>query len=253
VSESLANKKEEQPEISPGGSVIHRYDSTVWSSSRIGFTGESTAQFAEVRQQVYKRFFGEPHSVFEEAAPLIPHVDVHAYYRRGQNGRPVCTVVTSGMSDLEMSVPAGANTPRRAELIFYCAAPKQKYVETMRWLAHFPHDQKTSIGPGHAIPNGNPPAPFWGSSLLDTILLIPPIVMRDLTLPKELILRGASVHFLWVVPLTTPECSLKLAQGVDAILDLFQRNRHPMCSTQIGRATCKGWIWPSAMPCYKLI
>ncbi|MGA2590050.1 MAG: suppressor of fused domain protein [Bryobacteraceae bacterium] len=226
MSESF-DKKVEQPETSPGGSVIHRYDRKVWSASRIGFTDESTAQFAEIRKQVYKGFFGEPHSVFKEAIPLIPHVEVHAYYRGGKDGRAVCTVVTSGMSDLAMSVPAGAKTPRRAELIFYCAEPKQEYVETMRWLAHFPHDQKTSIGPGHTIPNGNPPAPFWGSSILDTILLIPPIVMRDLTLPKELILRGDPVHFLWVVPLTTPECNLKLAQGVEAIFELFQQNRHP--------------------------
>ncbi len=50
---------------------------------------------------------------------------------------------------------------------------------------------------------------------------------RDLALPDELILAGEPVHFLWVVPLTTPESDLKLAQGVDAVFDLFQRNRHP--------------------------
>jgi hypothetical protein len=107
----------------------------------------------------------------------------------------------------------------------------------MRWLAHFPHDQKTWIGSGHTIPNGNPPAPFWGSSILDTILLIPPIVKRDQTLQDELILGGEAVHFLWMVPLTAPECKLKLGKGLDAILDLFQRNRHPTCLTRIGRAT----------------
>jgi len=35
------------------------------------------------------------------------------------------------------------------------------------------------------------------------------------------------VHFLWVVPLTSPECNLKLEKGVEAILDLFTEKRHP--------------------------
>ena len=126
-----------------------------------------------------------------------------------------------------MNIPDGADVPRRVELIFYCSEPLPEYVETLRWLAHFPHDQKTWIGSGHTVPNGNPPAPFWGSSVLDTILFLPPIVKVDGTLPDELILDRDPVHFLWVVPLTTPECSLKLAKGTDAILGLFGKNRHP--------------------------
>jgi len=131
------------------------------------------------------------------------------------------------MSDVEMKVPARAKAPRRVELILYCAEPKPEYVETMRWLAHFPHDQRTWIGTGHTIPNGNPPAPFWGSPVLDTMLLMPTIVHRDAALPEDLVLGGEPVHFLWVVPLTAAECKLKLAKGLDAILDLFEQNRHP--------------------------
>ncbi len=71
--------------------------------------------------------------------------------------RDVYTLVTSGMSDLEMSVPAGVKAPRRCELILYCSEPKPEYIETMRFLAHFPHNQKTWIGSGHTVPNGNPP------------------------------------------------------------------------------------------------
>jgi hypothetical protein len=77
------------------------------------------------------------------------------------------------------------------------------------------------------MPNGNPPEPFWGSSVLDTLLFMPTIVSTDAALADELSLDGEPVHFLWVVPLTTPECNLKLAKGFDAILDLFQLHRHP--------------------------
>jgi hypothetical protein len=224
--EGFGNKVPE-PETSPGGSIIHRYKNNEWLARRVGFTDESSAKFGEARRDAYGRLFGKVHGVFEEALPLSPRVEVRTYYRRGEDGRDVCTLVTSGMSDLKMSVPAGAKAPRRVELIFYCSEPNHEYLETMHWLAHFPHDQRTWIGSGHTIPNGSPPEPFFGSAVLDTILLIPPIVKRDQTLPEELILDGEPVHFLWVVPLTTAECNLKLAKGLNAILGLFGKNRHP--------------------------
>ena len=143
----------------------------------------------------YIEFFGEPASVFHEVIPLIPHIDVYTY-DRGNKGRTFCTLVTGGMSDLETRLPAGVrNVPRRVELIFYCSEPKQEYLETIRSLAHFPHDNKTWIGSGHTVPNGDPPAPFWGSPVLDTFLFMPTIVKHDATLPDELNLAGEPVHF----------------------------------------------------------
>jgi hypothetical protein len=52
-------------------------------------------------------------------------------------------------------------------------------------------------------------------------------VIKDKDLRDELILGGEGVEFLWVVPLTSAECRLKLAKGSGAILDLFSKNRHP--------------------------
>jgi Suppressor of fused protein (SUFU) len=77
------------------------------------------------------------------------------------------------------------------------------------------------------MPNGNPAEPFWGSKELDTLLFMPPIVVKDQSLPFELQIEGHPVHFLWVVPLTTAECNYKLEKGFDAIIDLFQEDRHP--------------------------
>ena len=131
------------------------------------------------------------------------------------------------MSDMPMTTPRGSSFPRRVELILYCTEPKPEYIQTLRFLAHFPHNQKTWVGTGHTIPNGNPPAPFWGSSVLDTILLMPTVVKRDQALPEQLQIAGDPVHLLWVVPLSTPECNLKLEKGVEAIFDLFNQRRHP--------------------------
>jgi hypothetical protein len=220
------DKKNTQPETSAGGSIIHRYSDAQWSPTPVGFSGQSAAQCAKARAEVYQRRFGEAKTVSHEVIPLIPHIDVTEYYRASKDGQ-VCTLVTSGMSDLAMNVPAETKAPRRVELILYCLEPKQEFIDTMRWLAHFPHDQKTWIGAFHTIPNGNPPEPLWGSSVLDTIFLLPPIVKKDAELQDELTLDGEGVHFLWIVPLTTPESNLKLAKGSDAILDLLQKNRHP--------------------------
>jgi hypothetical protein len=217
-------KKEPQPDISAGGSVIHRYSNSEWASTLVGSSGESAIRFGKAREEVYTRLFGEVHRVFHEVFPLIPHIDVMEYHLNGQNGR-VCTLVTSGMSNLAMNVPKKTAAPRRVELIFYCSESKQEYADTMRWLAHFPHDQKTWIGSCHTIPNGNPPTPLWGTAM-DTILLLPPIVRKDQNLCDELILDGDGVEFLWVVPLTTAECNLKLAKGTSAVLELLDQNRH---------------------------
>jgi hypothetical protein len=218
-------KKKPETETSAGGSVIHRYSEADWSQTKVGFT-ENAAKFGKARDEVYQRRFGEAKQVFHEVLPLIPHVDVMEYYREGKDGK-VCTLVTSGMSDLAMNVPLKTEAPRRIELIFYSLEPKREYAETMRLLAHFPHDQKTWIGAFHTIPNGNPPAPLWGSPVLDTFFFLPPLVKKDQGFENELILDGDGVQLLWIVPLTTAECNLKLAKGATAILDLFQKNRHP--------------------------
>ena len=62
---------------------------------------------------------------------------------------------------------------------------------------------------------------------MDTLFFLQPIVKKDQTLPSELVLNDQPVHFLWIVPITTAECNYKLRKGSDAMLDLFQQNRHP--------------------------
>jgi hypothetical protein len=215
------------PETAPDGSAILRYPEKDWAGPRLGFSDASTAGFTEAREQVYTKLFGEARSVSHELVPQVPHVDVYTFARRAKDGGEVCALVTGGMSDEPMRMPRGADVPKRVELIFYCSEPRDEYVDTLRWLAHFPHNQKTWIGIGHTIPNGNPPEPMWGSSILDTVLLMPTVVQRDQALAEELQLAGDPVHFLWVVPLTTAECNFKLKQGLPAIYSLFDKHRHP--------------------------
>lgn len=208
----------------PDGTTIIRHDEM---KRQVGFTDETSTGFRQSREAAYERLFGKALNVSHELVPRIPHIDLYTF-QRSRGDQIVYSIVTGGMSDLEMTLPRHAkNVPRRVELIFYCAEPREEYIATLRWVGHFPHDSKSWRGHGHTMPNGDPPAPFWGSTELDTLLFMPPIVTKDQTLPEELKLAGEPVHFLWVVPLTTAECNFKLEKGFDAILDLFQQHKHP--------------------------
>jgi hypothetical protein len=218
---------ESMNETSPGGSTIRRY--ARWMMPKIGVPDEPTEEYAKQREAVYSELFGEAVNVYHELVPMVPHIDVFTYHRE-LDGKQTTVLVTGGMSDVRMRLPLGIDSSQaspRAELIFYCDGEAAEYLPVMRSLARFPHDNKTWIYFGHTIPNGNPPAPFWGSSILDTVLLMPTIVKRDSELPERLQLGGDPVNFLWVVPLSPAECQLKLEKGFHAILDLFGRHKHP--------------------------
>ena len=177
----IFDKKNTQSETSAGGSIIHRYRvQVVLNSDRI--RGNRPRSAPRPRR-------GVPTSLRRSQKHLqrwlrLSTYRCNGYYRSSKDGQ-VCALVTSGMSDLAMNVPAKTNAPRRVELILYCSEPKQEFIDTMRWLAHFPHDQKTWIGAFHTIPNGNPPEPLWGSRVLDTIFLLPPIVKKDADLQDD--------------------------------------------------------------------
>lgn len=211
--------------MSAGGSLIQRY--AKWLRPQAGIPDEPVEEYARQREAVYAELFGEAVDVYHEVMPMVPHIDVFRYHRMWQDKRTT-VLVTSGMSDVPMTLPRGAkDVERRAELIFYCNEPSQGYRETLRMLARFPHDNRTWLYHGHTIPNGNPPEPFWGSEILDTVLLMPTIVAKDRALPEKLQLGGDRVQFLWVVPLSGAECELKLKKGFSAILELFGKHQHP--------------------------
>ena len=187
---SWFNKKK-----APDGTNVVRHENI---KPKLGIT-TGTGEFGQAREAVYERLFGKPLSVSHEVFPLVPHIDVYTF-KRTLGDKDVYSFVTGGMSDLEMTLPrrADKDVPRRVELIFYCSEPREEYISTLRWVAHFPHDSKSWLGHGHTMPNGNPPVPLWGSKELDTLFFLPPIVKKDQTLPTELSLSGEPVHFLWI-------------------------------------------------------
>jgi len=211
---------------SPGGSRLLRYSGGEFEKPKFGFTEEPADELAEAREKVYDEIFGKCDSVYHELLPVVPHVDVYRIPPVGK--REFFTFVTGGMSDLPMNTPKNVDKDyRRIELVFYASEDKREYMEVLRGLAHFPHDNDTWIHWGHTMPNGTPPEPIFEGSVLDTFFFMPSILRPDSELGSRLSHHGEAVHLVWCVPITTAECNLKLERGSDALYELFEERKHP--------------------------
>lgn len=189
---------------------------------------------------------GEPASVFHELISTTVHVDVHIV--RATPERPWISLVTSGMSDLPMNAPEGAEDWRFAELMIRLPADWNLDEEALkdeanywplRWLktlARFAHEYETWLSYGHSIPNGNPPAPFAEGIPFTGMVLGAPWyggeAFSTLYLPD-----GTPVRFWSLIPVHSSEMDFKLAHGSDALFeklaaagysDLFDPKRPPV-------------------------
>jgi Suppressor of fused protein (SUFU) len=208
-------------EFSPGGSRIVRHADLRPPS------GALSPQFLEERENLYVRFFGPVDSVYHELLIEDPHVDVYRFAPRPN--LPFWTLVTGGMSDRRMHLPDDVPSELgRAELVLYVDEPQESYANLLRMLAHFPFEARTFFTDGHTFALADGDEPLFPGSELTTILFMGPIVAPDFRLREELVLEGDPVNLLWVVPITTAEADLKLERGMDALIELFDRNKHPV-------------------------
>ncbi len=137
-----------------------------------------------------------------------------------------------------MELPTGKKV--RTELILYAPEAKEQYVEMLRFLAHYPHDNGRWIYYRTTIPNGTPPEPFFKRSKLSTIFLTEPILKGDRELTSRLRIKRTAIDLLWVIPITDAECELKLNRGADALYDAFNRVQLPFVLDERRRSCVLG-------------
>jgi hypothetical protein len=179
---------------------------------------------------------GEPAFVYHEMRSDLVHIDVHVVPPRPE--RDMWTLVTTGMSDLPMNTPGHLASQRFAELMVCLPSSwplpeggqiqgspleEERWYWPIRWLkllARLPHEYSTWLGPGHTVPNGDPPLPYADETELCCMLVMAPATVE----PEFWSLKrpGHAIHFYALWPLHRDEMELKLEQGLDALLDRLE-------------------------------
>ncbi|HYF52195.1 MAG TPA: suppressor of fused domain protein [Planctomycetota bacterium] len=182
-----------------------------------------------------EKHIGEIETVFHELISPTVHIDV--LWVKPSEKRPYHVLVTSGMSELPMHAPEGAEDYRYAELLIALppdwplsqeAFKDEKNYWPIRWLkniARGAHEMKWWVSYGHTIPNGDPAEPFAENTQMSCWLLAPPIMVADSDFAKLKINDEKTIHFLAMVPLYPEETELKLSRGADKLYDLFDKHR----------------------------
>ncbi|MGZ3159870.1 MAG: suppressor of fused domain protein, partial [Burkholderiaceae bacterium] len=177
-----------------------------------------------------ERYLGEIETVLHEIISDTVHIDVHIV--KPSADFPYIRLVTSGMSDLPMTVPAGSGAPEYVELMLTLPADwklDQKSFEDENWfwpvsqlkyLARFPHKFQTWLGWGHTVPNGDPAEPYSPTTKLCGAIVLPSVTVPDAfhTLRID---DKKEITFYAVVPLFKDEMNLKLRSGTDELLKRF--------------------------------
>lgn len=215
-------------ETSPGGSRILRHPARgrQWEPAPAGDREAATAIDEHIA-----RYFGAPETVWHELASDLVHVDVHVTPPRPD--RPLYTLVTSGMSDRPMNVPPVVDA-RYAELMIVLPPDWPLTAEAFRdeaayWpvrllktIARLPHAYGTWIGPGHTIPNGDPPEPY-APGVPFTGVLVAPVLRCEDAARTIVTSEGRRISLLALIPVHQAEMDLKLTSGSDALYDAFDR------------------------------
>jgi hypothetical protein len=221
-------------QLPPGVAVIRRprRDPNIIHHQKRETPPPIVAPVSENMDEIVKhieRHLGEPSTVFHELISTTVHIDVHIV--PPNPGRPWVSLVTSGMSDLPMNAPEGAEAFRLAELMIRLPADWKLDEESMKdeanyWplrmlksLARFVHEYETWLSYGHSIPNGNPPEPFAENTPFTGVILSAPWY-GDGEFASLKLADGNVIHFWSLIPVHSSEMDFKLEHGAD---ELFER------------------------------
>ena len=161
------------------------------------------------------------------------HVDVHVVMPT--DARPYFILVTSGMSNRAMNVPAGYEESARAECFLCLPGDWPLSMINRGWrepefawpifllqeMARFPFEQETWLGYGHSAPVGralDAQGRFSGVSLLE------PLLMREDFIAVETN-EGPGDDVIWLLPVfpcTAAEMEMKRARGYAALSERFK-------------------------------
>ena len=225
-------------EYTPGGSAVYRYQ----TPENPGFRPpEEACVFMEAIEKHMENIFpGGAGFVYHEIISDLVHIDVHVL--QGPSADDPLVLYTTGMSDLPMSLPEeilDREDLKYAELYMLLPGgwdlggegtsprdlPCERFwpVQTLKFLARFPHEYKTWLGWGHSIPNGPEYTPVcpgvgFGGTVLSQPSLVPPLETEE----------GKTISFYMVIPAYKEEIEYKLKYGMEGLSQRFVEGKLPM-------------------------
>lgn len=193
----------------------------------------SQESFAEAIDRHIKEHFGPVEFVYHEIGSHL--VGVHVYVVAPTEQRPYRTFVTSGMSELPMTVPEGHGISPYAELMLCLPAdwplgrmigtaedPASWPVRILKRIARLPHEYGTWIGEWHSVPNGDPAEPYSADSPFAGVVVTPMLraapEARSITVDDDV-----RIELLALIPLHPEELTVKLERGTDALIGVLDR------------------------------
>lgn len=221
-------------DMTPGGSQIHRHE----VPSQLTDEPAVDAGLRAALEAHFDKYLPTEPQVLHEIVSQGIHLDVYVYPPCAE--RPAWTLVTMGMSEHPMNAPAGAEDWRRCELISTLPADwpmpsdKQSFDEvfsdpanywpigTLKWAARLPVAYDTWLCHGHTLAAGESEDYTYEGSEFSGMLLAGPCTIPDEA--SSMVYQGERIWFWGVYPLYADEMALKLDQGTEALLDLFDQH-----------------------------
>jgi uncharacterized protein len=197
----------------------------------------NTAESQVGRSDVYKHIashLGLPRPiVLQGIVPSDPSIRIYA-----ADTSDAVTLITEGMSDRPMSVPAGEEGLRYAEVMIHLPAHWPLSNESLRdernswpieWLrriALYPHQNNTWLGGDAAIfANGEPPLPLASNTRLTCMLAL---LERDSFGLLESA-DGRRVVFYSLYPIYTEERDFEKKRGIGSLISRFKKRGVGTC------------------------
>ncbi|MEV4534432.1 suppressor of fused domain protein [Asanoa sp. NPDC049518] len=216
----------------PRGSGVLRHQ-----PSHDGFVPASGPEegFADAIDRHIEEHFGPVEFVYHEIASHL--VGVHVYVVEPTERRPYRTLITSGMSELPMTVPEGHGISPYAELMLSLPAdwnltertgldddPAGWPLRVLKQVARLPHEYGTWIGEWHSVPNGDPAESYASDTPFAGVVVTPmlrvPAEARTITVRD-----GVDIALLALIPLHPDELAVKIERGTNALIELLDRGR----------------------------
>lgn len=219
----------DQPPRSDDGTAILRHEAR---ARDFEIAGGDENNIEAISNHI-ERHIGPVEMVFHELISDLVHIDVH--WVKPTEERPFHTLVTSGMSDMPMTVPDELAQLQFAELLVTLPEDwkidqasfedEQWYwpVRLLKTLARLPHEYETWLGIGHTVPNDDPPEPYADSTALCGALIVPPITLDEEFHELESPDKGI-INFYSVMPLYEEEMNFKLSKGLDKLLTRLEKH-----------------------------